>query len=273
LEIFYNRDKSKEAKLQVELAKLKHQLPRIYGKGTVLSRLGGGLGTRGPGEKQLEVRKRLIKQRIFQITKELEEIRIMKKNQRKRRSSQKSDERIIKVALVGYTNAGKSTLLEVLTSRETKIADMLFSSLDTTTSSRKVDNKTKILFTDTIGFINKLPPEVVESFRATLDEISEADILLHVVDISNERWLDHIYSVKETIKDVLREEKPIIYTLNKADRIIEDLDELPSLPHPAFVDSPAVVISAEKRWNIESLISKIVEVSKKVGEHEISKIA
>ena len=273
LEIFSRRARSREAKLQVELARLSHELPRIYGRGKSLSRLGGGVGTRGPGEQVAEVKRRVIKNRIHQIKRELEEVRRMKKIQRKRRNTPEKGEAIIKVAIVGYTNAGKSTLLKTLTSRETKIADMLFASLETTTSVRRINGSVKILFTDTVGFINKLPPELIESFKTTLEEVIEADIILHVVDISDERWLDHISSVRDILHQLGTETKPIIYVLNKADKIVESCDEVDSLPHPAFIESPAVVISANKRWNISPLIDKIVEVAEKYGTVDISKTA
>ncbi len=261
LEIFSRRARSKEAKLQVELAKLTHELPRIYGKGKSLSRLGGKVGTRGPGEQEAEVRKRTIKNRIHQIKKELQEIRRMKKHQRKRRSMPREGETILKVAIVGYTNAGKSTLLKALTSRETRIADMLFATLDTTTSSRRMDQSVKLLFTDTVGFINKLPPELIESFKTTLEEVLEADILLHVVDISEDKWLDHIQSVKEVLSELGADDKPTLYVLNKADRLVKRKEDLGSLPHPAFVEGPSVIISADRRWNIDSLLRLILKTA------------
>ncbi len=261
LEIFSRRARSKEAKLQVELAKLTHELPRLYGKGKALSRLGGGVGTRGPGEQEAEVRKRVIKNRIHQIKKELQEVKRMRKHQRKRRSVPREGERILKVAIVGYTNAGKSTLLKTLTSRETEIADMLFATLDTTTSSRRIGSDIKLLFTDTVGFINKLPPELIESFKTTLEEVSESDILLHVVDISDDKWLDHIQSVKNILKELGAEDKPTIYVLNKADRVVRREEDLGSLPHPVFVEGASVLISASKRWNIDSLLKTILKTA------------
>ena len=259
IEIFSRRARSREAKLQVELARLTHQLPRLYGKGKQLSRLGGGVGTRGPGEQEAEIRRRLIKKRIHQIREELEDIKKMRRHQRKRRS----EEGVIKVALVGYTNAGKSTLLRALTGRETFVADMLFATLDTKTSSRVVSQDLKILFTDTVGFIKKLPPELIESFKATLEEVTEADVILHVVDISDDRWLDYIHTVREVLKELEADEKPVIYVLNKADRIVEREEEIKHLPHGAFVEGPSVIVSAERRWGLESLIEAIKEISKR----------
>ncbi len=253
IEIFSRRAKSREAKLQVELARLTHQLSRLYGKGKLLSRLGGGIGTRGPGEQEAEIRKRLIKKRIYQIKEELEEIKKRRRHQRKRREGKG----IVKVALVGYTNAGKSTLLEALTGRQTFTADMLFATLDTKTSARPITNQMKVLFTDTVGFIKKLPPELIESFKATLEEVTTADILLHVVDISDNRWLDYIKTVQSVLKELSADNKPVLYVLNKADRLVGSPLEMKDLPHRAFVEGKAVVISAKKRWGISELLKEI----------------
>ncbi|MDQ7038391.1 MAG: GTPase HflX [Aquificota bacterium] len=264
IEIFSRRAKSKEAKLQVELARLTHDLPRIYGRGKVLSRLGGGVGTRGPGEQEAEIRRRVIKRRIHQIREELEEIKKRRRLQRKRRERSETGERILKVVLVGYTNAGKSTLLKVLTGRETFVADMLFATLDTKTSARYLPSGIKVLFTDTVGFIRKLPPELIESFRATLEEVVEADLIVHVVDVSDDMWLDHVQAVKEVLRELSADNKPVIYALNKADRLVEKEEDLEHLPHTAFVDGKAVLISAEKGWGVESLISEVIRTGEEV---------
>jgi len=263
LEIFSRRAKTKEAKLQVELAKLMHELPRLHGRGKALSRLGGGLGTRGPGEQEMEIRKRLIKKRIHRIKKELEEIKKRRREQRKRRERSEKGERIVRVAIVGYTNAGKSTLMNVLTKKDTYVADMLFATLDTKTSARVIYPDFKLLFTDTVGFIRKLPPELIESFKATLEEVQEADIILHVVDVSDDGWLDYVNTVNEVLKELGAEEKPVIYVLNKVDKLVDTEEEANYLPHPAFVEGDAVLISAEKRWGIGKLLEKIVEVAKR----------
>ncbi len=263
IEIFSRRARSKEAKLQVELARLNHELPRLYGTGRELSRLGGGVGTRGPGEQEAELRRRIIKRRIHQIRKELEEVKRIRRHQRRRRER---DERVLKVALVGYTNAGKSTLMKVLTGRETFVADMPFATLDTTTSSRIVSPELKLLFTDTVGFIRKLPPELIESFMATLEEVTEADLILHVVDISDDRWLDRIQTVKEILQELGAGDKPVLYVLNKADSIVESQDDLEHLPHRAFVEGRAVIVSAHKRWGIERLIEEIVNLGAELKE-------
>ncbi len=260
IEIFSRRAKSREAKLQVELAKLTHELPRLYGKGRHLSRLGGGVGTRGPGEQEAELRRRLIKRRIHQIRKELEEIKRMRRHQRKRRE----EEGVIRAALVGYTNAGKSTLLKALTGRETYIADMPFATLDTKTSARPVDGEYRLLLTDTVGFIRKLPPELIESFKATLEEVTTADLLLHVVDISDDRWLDYIHTVREILAELSADEKPVVYVLNKADRVVSSEEEMRHLPHGALVEGRAVVVSAHRRWGLEDLIEEIRDLAEEL---------
>ncbi|RLJ70249.1 GTP-binding protein HflX [Hydrogenivirga caldilitoris] len=264
IEIFSRRAKSKEAKLQVELARLTHELPRLYGKGRAMSRLGGGVGTRGPGEQEAEIRRRLIKKRIYQIKEELEEVKKMRRHQRKRRERSDTGENILKVAIVGYTNAGKSTLLKALTGRETFTADMLFATLDTKTSARIISPEMKVLFTDTVGFIKKLPPELIESFKATLEEVTEADIILHVVDISDDRWLDYIHTVREILRELAADDKPVIYVLNKADRVVDSEEEARHLPHGAFVEGRSVVVSAEKRWGLEELLEKVRTLGEEV---------
>jgi len=263
LEIFSKRVKTKEAKLQVELAKLTHELPRIYGKGKELSRLGGSVGTRGPGEQESEIRRRLIKAKIHRIKKELQEVRKRRKEQRKRRIREKNT---IKIAITGYTNAGKSTLMHALTKSNVLIANMPFATLDTKTAVRYTDKGIKLLFTDTVGFIKKIPPELIESFKATLEEVKEADLILHVVDISSDNWLDNIKTVKEILKEIGAGDKPVLYALNKADRLVNSPEDLESLTHPLLVDSKGIPISAEKGWGIDRLIAEIIRFSSDISE-------
>ncbi len=258
LEIFSRRVRSKTAKLQVELAKLTYELPRLYGRGKELSRLGGGVGTRGPGEQEAEVRRRWIKRRIQQIKEELEDIKRQRREQRKRRE-RSGDIRVIKVALVGYTNVGKSSLMRILTGRETLVADMPFATLDTTTSARFLFPDIKVLITDTVGFIRKLPPELIESFKATLEEVQEADIILHVIDISDKNWLERVKVVKDILKDLSAEDKPVIYVFNKADKVVEREEDIRYLTEPAFMEGKSVVVSAVKGWGIRELLEAIRE--------------
>ncbi|QID32468.1 GTPase HflX [Pampinifervens florentissimum] len=258
LEIFSRRVRSKTAKLQVELAKLTYELPRLYGRGKELSRLGGGVGTRGPGEQEAEIRRRWIKRRIQQIKEELEDIKRQRREQRKRRESS-GDLKVVKVALVGYTNVGKSSLMRILTGRETLVADMPFATLDTTTSARFLFPDIKVLITDTVGFIRKLPPELIESFKATLEEVQEADIILHVIDISDKNWLERVKVVKDILKDLSAEDKPVIYVFNKADKVVEREEDIRYLTEPAFMEGKSVVVSAVKGWGIRELLEAIRE--------------
>ncbi len=258
LEIFSQRVRSKTAKLQVELAKLTYELPRLYGRGKELSRLGGGVGTRGPGEQEAEIRRRWIKRRIQQIKEELEDIKRQRREQRKRRESS-GDLKVVKVALVGYTNVGKSSLMRLLTGRETLVADMPFATLDTTTSARFLFPDIKVLVTDTVGFIRKLPPELIESFKATLEEVQEADIILHVIDISDKNWLERVKVVKDILRDLSAEDKPVIYVFNKADKVVEREEDIRYLTEPAFMEGKSVVVSAVKGWGIRELLEAIRE--------------
>ncbi len=265
LEIFTRRARTKEAKLQVELAKLQHELPRLYGKGKALSRQAGGIGGRGPGEQEAEIRRRILKKRIHKIKKELEEIKKRRREQRKRRLKEVSKEgNFLRVAIVGYTNVGKSTLMKALTGRDVFRKDMLFATLDTTTSSRFVYPDLKILFTDTVGFINKLPTELVEAFKATLEEIQEADLILHVVDATDPKWLEKIEVVNGILKKLDMDETPRVIVFNKVDKLVGSPEELVHLDHAMLVSEyPNVYVSAAKRWNIDRLLKLIAELSVK----------
>jgi len=264
LEIFPRRARTKEAKLQVELAKLQHLLPRLYGKGKALSRQAGGIGGRGPGEQEAELRRRILKKRIHKIKQELEEIKKRRREQRKRRIKEVSKEGdFVRVAIVGYTNVGKSTLMKALTGRDVFKKDMLFATLDTTTSSRYVYPDLKVLFTDTVGFINKLPTELIEAFKATLEEIEEADIILHVVDASDPKWLEKIDTVNGILKKLNLEGVKQIIVFNKVDRLVSSPEELSYLDHSMLVsDVPNIYVSAEKKWNINGLLNLIYRTVK-----------
>jgi len=215
LKIFDKHAKTEEAKLQIKLARLKHEFPKLYGQGTKLSRLGGGIATRGPGEKILETKKRHLRSQIKEIEKKLAKIRKTHKNQRKmrRRKGLKT------IALVGYTNSGKSTLLKALTNKQNVyIADELFATLDSKIGDLWLPNiQEKVLIADTIGFIQNLPPFLINSFMATLDEVSEADLLLHVIDASDKEIVDKIEVVEDILKDLKCSHKPQIYVFNKID--------------------------------------------------------
>ena len=214
LDIFAQRARTREGKLQVELAQLQYNLPRLGGQGLVLSRLGGGIGTRGPGETKLEVDRRRIYARIHDLEAQIDAVQKNRHLHRRRRKLS----RIPLVALVGYTNAGKSTLLNRLTGSEVFAEDKLFATLDPTTRHLVLPEKQEILLTDTVGFIQKLPHTLVKAFRATLEEVQEADLLLHVVDCSNENYEQQIESVVEVLKELDAVNKPTLYVFNKADR-------------------------------------------------------
>ena len=214
LDIFAQRARTREGKLQVELAQLQYNLPRLGGQGLVLSRLGGGIGTRGPGETKLEVDRRRIYARIHDLEAQIDAVQKNRHLHRRRRKLS----RIPLVALVGYTNAGKSTLLNRLTGSEVFAEDKLFATLDPTTRHLVLPEKQEILLTDTVGFIQKLPHTLVKAFRATLEEVQEADLLLNVVDCSNENYEQQIESVVEVLKELDAVDKPTLYVFNKADR-------------------------------------------------------
>ena len=215
LDIFATRASTSEGKIQVELAQLKYRLSRLSGLGRSLSRLGGGIGTRGPGEKKLEMDRRLINSRVAQLNRELKEVqrhREVNRQQRKR-------SRIPVVAVVGYTNAGKSTLLNHLTNAEVLEEDKLFATLDPTTRILELTNNQKVLMTDTVGFNRKLPHHLIDAFRSTLEEAKYADIILHVVDASNPQMDKQMYIVYDTLRNLEVEGKKIITAFNKTDRI------------------------------------------------------
>ncbi|MDD6844746.1 MAG: GTPase HflX [Clostridia bacterium] len=213
LDIFAARASTSEGKLQVEMAQLKYRMTRLAGLGTTLSRLGGGIGTRGPGEKKLETDRRIIKDRLSKLSNELKEVENHRNVLRARRVNTTTPV----VAIVGYTNAGKSTLLNKLSDAGVLSEDKLFATLDTTTRSKVLPNGEKVLLTDTVGFIRKLPHHLIQAFRSTLEEAKYADILVHVVDASNPDCEHQIKTVYETLKSLNVEDKPIITLLNKCD--------------------------------------------------------
>ena len=219
LDIFANRAKTAQAKTQVELAQYQYILPRLKGMWKHLERQGGGVGTRGPGETEIETDRRIVKDKITLLRKRLSEIDKQSFTQRKERGE------FIRVALVGYTNVGKSTLMNVLSKSEVFAENKLFATLDTTTR-KVVFEQTPFLLSDTVGFIRKLPHHLVESFKSTLDEVREADILLHVVDISHPRYEEQLSVVNKTLAELKCEEKPTITIFNKMDKYeIETFDQ------------------------------------------------
>lgn len=243
LDIFAMRAKSGEGKLQVELAQLKYRLPRLRGFGTEMSRTGAGIGTRGPGETRLENDRRHIRRRISALEQEIEEL---KKHRGLIRGRRKKDG-VITAALVGYTNAGKSTLLNKLTDANVFAEDKLFATLDPTSRMITLDDNRKILLVDTVGFIRKLPHHLIEAFKSTLEEAVQADVLLHIIDASNEQADNHIAVVEKVLSDIGAVGKPIINVYNKCDRLESSPDKT----------SNGVYISAKEGKNIEKLIDAL----------------
>lgn len=252
LDIFAQHAVTREGKIQVELAQLKYRQTRLIGMRDALSRLGGGIGTRGPGEKKLEVDRRLIKSRIAQLNRELSEV---KKNREVARSL-RSKNPVPVVAIVGYTNAGKSTLLNYLTGAGVLSQDMLFATLDPTTRNLKLAGGEEILVTDTVGFIRKLPHHLVDAFRSTLEEAKYSDLILHVVDASGEEAETQMHVVYETLYQLGIKDKTVVTVFNKMDladpdRMIKDRRA-----------DCAVRISAKTGEGVEKLLEKIGEILK-----------
>lgn len=263
LDIFARRARTYEGKLQVELAQCEYNLPRLTGKWTHLERLGAGIGTRGPGESQLETDKRIIKQKISRLKKQIEEVRQQRDLYRQKR--QRSG--IPVISLVGYTNSGKSTLLNSLSKSEVLARNELFSTLDPTTRKLVLPNNQTVLLTDTVGFIRKLPPTLIASFRATLEELSEADILIHAVDISSHHAAEQCETVENIMKDLQIDKKPRITALNKIDLMLSGDQQWNEERAINYISSksilPAentVLISAVKKWGFTKLLDLIVKL-------------
>lgn len=250
LDIFAARASTSEGKIQVELAQLKYRQSRLTGFGTALSRLGGGIGTRGPGEKKLEMDRRLIKSRIAQLNRELKDVKRHREVTRENRSRN----RVPVAAIVGYTNAGKSTLLNQLTGAGILAEDKLFATLDPTTREKKLPGGQKILLTDTVGFIRKLPHHLIEAFRSTLEEAKYSDIILHVVDTANDQMDEQMHTVYETLQNLNITDKPIITAFNKVDK--PDSDSLVR----DFRADYTVRISAKTGEGTEELLKTIEAV-------------
>ena len=256
LDIFAQRAQSRAGKLQVELAQLEYMLPRLTGRGQAMSRLGGGIGTRGPGETKLETERRAIQRRITRLQQEVNQLQAHRSRLRQRRQQQD----VPTVAVVGYTNAGKSTLLNTLTNAEVYTADQLFATLDPTTRRLPINDAVtsetmEILLTDTVGFIHELPPSLIDSFRATLEEVTEADALLHVVDLSHPAWQSHIRSVMTILEQMPITPGPILLAFNKIDQVNSETLAIAQEEFPQ-----GVFISASERFGLETLRQKLAQL-------------
>ena len=257
LDIFAQRARTGEGKLQVELAQYQYILPRLSGLGKTMSRLGGGIGTRGPGESKLESDRRHIRRRIDRLRRDLEDVRRVRAVQRRQRKKAE----LPLVAIVGYTNAGKSTLLNTLTDAGIEANDRLFDTLDPTTRKLRISDTQEILLSDTVGFIRKLPHHLVSAFKATLEEVAYADLLLHVVDVSREDWREQAETVDKVITQLGAQQIPQILVCNKAD-LCENPDLIPS-------GEDIVAISARQGRGMEQLLAAIEKALGR-GKHRIT---
>jgi GTP-binding protein HflX len=270
LDIFAKRARTAQAKVQVELAQYRYLLPRLTRMWTHLEKQAGGIGARGPGESEIETDRRVIREKLSRLREKLTEIEKQTKTQRKRRAD------VVRVALVGYTNVGKSTLMNLLAKSDVFAENKLFATLDTTVRKVVID-RIPFLLSDTVGFIRKLPHDLIESFKSTLDEVREADILVHVVDISHPNFEDHIHVVNETLQDLKAIDKPILLVFNKIDAytfIQKDEDDLLEAgPENRSLDDlkksymargthPVIFISAMKKQNIDELRAALMGLVK-----------
>jgi GTP-binding protein HflX len=256
LDIFAQRAKTGAGKLQVELAQLEYQMPRLTGRGKAMSRLGGGIGTRGPGETKLETERRAIQRRINKLQQEVNQLQAHRARLRQRRQ----DDSLPSIAVVGYTNAGKSTLVNTLTNSEVYAADQLFATLDPTTRRLAITDPdtqitTQLVLTDTVGFIEELPASLMDAFRATLEEVTEADALLHVVDISHPAWADQIHWVMRILNQMPIAPGPMLLVFNKSDEISSDtlIKARDEYPHALF-------ISATERLGLDTLRQRLLQL-------------
>ncbi|NJD57583.1 MAG: GTPase HflX, partial [Nitrospirae bacterium] len=247
LDIFARRAHSRDGKVQVELAQLKYRLPRLAGKGTAMSRLMGGIGGRGPGEMKLEIDRRRVRDRIHLLEKELKIL----SEARRQRKARRIEHRVPIVSIIGYTNAGKSTLLNTLTKSDTFVEDKLFATLDTASRRLRFPREREVIITDTVGFIRDLPRDLMAAFRATLEELEDADLLLHVIDAANPRYEQQITSVEQILSDLDLIGKPRICVFNKTDLIEKEEAEY------LAVRFDAVTVSARDRRTLSPLLGAV----------------
>jgi len=268
LDIFAGRARTHEGRLQVELAQHQYLLPRLAGQWSHLERLGGGIGTRGPGESQLETDRRVIRRKIHHLKEQIEAVRKHRNLYRQKRK--KSG--IPVVALVGYTNSGKSTLLNALSQADVFVEDKLFATLDPTTRRLNLPDRGTILMTDTVGFIRKLPPAIITAFRATLEELTEASLLLHVVDLSSHDATEKCRTVQKILNDLDLADKPIITALNKVDLLLpaekawDEKSAMDYLPDNYPQAGDVVIISAGNGWGMVRLLELVGQVLAKTAQ-------
>lgn len=249
LDIFAKHASSPEGKMQVELAQLEYLLPRLVGKGLVLSRLGGGIGTSGPGEQKLEVDRRRLRKKIDKMKNDLLKVSLQRQNMKKKRK----ENALPAIALVGYTNAGKSSLLNAITNTGQIVSNGLFTTLDTLSRAIELENGERVILSDTVGFLQNLPHGLIEAFKATLEEVTEADLLIHVLDVSSPLITEHYRAVKEVLKELKADEKPIITALNKIDLLIDKS----ILQRYLSEFSNGIAVSARTGENLNLLFEKI----------------
>lgn len=261
IDIFAGRARTKEGRLQVDLAQHEYLLPRLAGQWSHLERLGGGIGTRGPGETQIETDRRLIRDRIQKLKEEIEEVRTHRALHRRRRREQGFPT----VSLVGYTNAGKSTLFNTIGRADVFVQDQVFATLDPVTRKARLPSGREFLLSDTVGFINKLPPALVAAFRATLEELEEADVLVHVVDVTHPNAQEQANVVEATLREMNLGNKPLVIALNKVDRILREAKSeaemerelAPMRERLGRPDRPTAFISAVKGWGVRELLELV----------------
>jgi len=263
LDIFATRAHTREGRLQVALAQMQYLLPRLAGQWSHLERMEGAIGTRGPGETQIETDRRLIRSRISRIKRELEDVRTQRGLYRRNRERNS----IPVVALVGYTNAGKSTLMRALSGADVLAEDRLFATLDPVTRRLRLLTGETVLLTDTVGFIQKLPTDLVASFRATLEELESADLLVHVIDISHPHAYEQTQTVEATLADLGVRDRPTLLALNKGDLLVDDEghraatydDAMGVLAGAGAPPRNVVLVSAAKRWGLGQLLERVAE--------------
>ena len=261
LDIFSRHARTHEGQLQVELAQHQYLLPRLAGQWSHLERLGGGIGTRGPGETQLETDRRLIRRRIQRLTQQLDTVRRRRESYMGRRKQA----RLPVVSLVGYTNAGKSTLFNAISNAGVTVLDLLFSTLDPVTRRIWLPQGDEVLLTDTVGFIHKLPPAVVAAFRATLEELQEADLLLHVVDITQPKAAEQADVVENILEELGVADKPKLLVVNKMDLALEPQNGERGIEPPGLPAYPSVLVSAARGWNLDGLLEEIQDRLRHLG--------